>query len=86
MLPLHLYELLIHCWAVGTVPQDMQDANIVTLYKNKESTVTVTAIVAFHYKALLERLSLGQCSEDFRSLPAVFTLSHNAASEPVGPP
>ncbi len=30
-----LHELLLQCWEVGTVPQDMRDANIITLYKNK---------------------------------------------------
>ena len=31
----HLYELLCQCWEDGYVPQDMRDANIVSLYKNK---------------------------------------------------
>ena len=31
----HLHELLCQCWDEGTIPQDMRDANIVTLYKNK---------------------------------------------------
>ena len=31
----HLYELLCQCWEEGYVPQDMRDANIITLYKNK---------------------------------------------------
>ncbi|KAL8568561.1 hypothetical protein ACOMHN_058498 [Nucella lapillus] len=31
----HLYNLLLQCWEDGTVPQDMHDANIITLYKNK---------------------------------------------------
>ena len=31
----HLHELLLQCWEEGTVPQDMCDANIITLYKNK---------------------------------------------------
>ena len=30
-----LHELLCQCWREGAVPQDMRDANIVTLYKNK---------------------------------------------------
>ena len=30
-----LYEILCQCWREGKVPQDMRDANIVTLYKNK---------------------------------------------------
>ena len=31
----HLHELLLACWEEGSVPQDMRDAKIVTLYKNK---------------------------------------------------
>ena len=30
-----LHELLLDCWEEGSVPQDMRDAKIVTLYKNK---------------------------------------------------
>ncbi len=30
-----LHELLLQCWEEGTVPQDMRDANTITLYKNK---------------------------------------------------
>lgn len=30
-----LHELLCLCWESGSVPQDMRDANIITLYKNK---------------------------------------------------
>lgn len=30
-----LHELLCLCWEKGHIPQDMRDANIVTLYKNK---------------------------------------------------
>ncbi|XP_063595337.1 uncharacterized protein LOC134772300 [Penaeus indicus] len=33
LLPLH--EVLCQCWKEGAVPQDMRDAKIVTLYKNK---------------------------------------------------
>ena len=31
----HLHELLSLCWREGEVPQDMRDAKIVTLFKNK---------------------------------------------------
>ena len=30
-----LHEILCQCWREGEVLQDMRDANIVTLYKNK---------------------------------------------------
>ena len=35
MLLTKLYELLCQCWEEGTVPQDMRDAIITTLYKYK---------------------------------------------------
>ncbi|GFR78818.1 hypothetical protein ElyMa_002273900 [Elysia marginata] len=31
----HLHELLLQCWDEGTLPQDMRDAKIITLYRNK---------------------------------------------------
>ena len=31
----HLHTLLLKCWDEGSVPQDMRDAKIITLYKNK---------------------------------------------------
>ena len=34
LLPL-LHDILIKCWREGMVPQDMRDAKIITLYKNK---------------------------------------------------
>ena len=33
LIPLH--NLLVKCWEEGAVPQDMRDAKIITLYKNK---------------------------------------------------
>ena len=32
---IELHKILILCWKEGAVPQDMRDANIITLYKNK---------------------------------------------------
>nr|XP_027231896.1 uncharacterized protein LOC113823449 [Penaeus vannamei] len=32
-----LHDLLCQCWNEGEVPQDMRDAKIITLYKNKGS-------------------------------------------------
>ena len=33
LVPIH--KLLTQCWKEGSVPQDMKDANIITLYKKK---------------------------------------------------
>ncbi|MCP4267312.1 MAG: hypothetical protein GY777_17355, partial [Candidatus Brocadiaceae bacterium] len=33
----HLHDILVKCWREGMVPQDMRDAKIITLYKNKGS-------------------------------------------------
>ena len=30
-----LHDLICNCWEPGHIPQDMRDAKIVTLYKNK---------------------------------------------------
>ncbi|XP_076442831.1 uncharacterized protein LOC143281507 [Babylonia areolata] len=32
----HLHQLLLQCWEEGTVPKEMRDANIITLYKNRD--------------------------------------------------
>lgn len=31
----HLHELLCQCWEEGTMPQDIRDATVISLYKNK---------------------------------------------------
>ena len=31
----HLHEPQLHCWEDGAVPQDMRDAKIIAIYKNK---------------------------------------------------
>ena len=43
----HLHELLLQCWEEGTLPQDMRDANVITLYKNKVTAATVTTSVEY---------------------------------------
>ena len=52
LLPLH--EVLCQCWQEGTVPQDMRDSNIITIYKNKgEQLYTmITTTGASPYAAL----------------------------------
>ena len=42
----HLHELLCLCWQKGYIPHDIQDANIITLYKNKGDCSKLTPIVA----------------------------------------
>ena len=51
----HFHELLLHCWEEGTVPQDMCDANIITLYKNNGDPVPATTIVESPSLALFGR-------------------------------
>ena len=41
-----LYVLLCQCWQ-GAVPQDMRDAKIITLFKNKGATATTTEASPF---------------------------------------
>ena len=40
-----LHVLFLLCWKEGTVPQSMQDANIVTLHKNKGDQIIVIATI-----------------------------------------
>ena len=47
-----LYEIFCFCWREGGVPQDMKDANIVTLYKTKGDGVTAITTVASLFSAL----------------------------------
>ena len=41
-----LHELLCLCWEQGHFPQDMRDANIVTLYRTRVTVVIATTIAA----------------------------------------
>ena len=51
------HDLLCLCWEQGYIPQDMRDANIVTLYKNKVTGVTATITGASLSSALLAKFS-----------------------------
>ena len=51
----HLHELLLQCWEEGTLPQDMRDANVITLYKNKVTAATVTTSVEYPSSVSLGR-------------------------------
>ena len=47
----HLQELLLQCWEEGSVPQDIRDANIITLYKTK--AIAAIAITIAKYPSLV---------------------------------
>ena len=47
-----LYEIFCLCWREGGVPQDMKDANIVTLYKNKGDGATAISLLSVVGKLL----------------------------------
>ena len=80
LLPLH--EVLCQCWKEGAVPQDMRDAKIVTLYKNKGERSDCN-----NYRGISllrqswARSSLGSCWSVCRNLPNVSTQSHSVVSE-----
>ncbi|XP_063596220.1 uncharacterized protein LOC134773073 [Penaeus indicus] len=58
-----LHEILCLCWREGEVPQDMRDANIVTLYKNK---VRVQSQQVYqHQIPPLEGTGIGRAWEGF---------------------
>ena len=50
-----LTELFDMCWNNGTLPQDLRDAVIVSLYKNKGRNRTVQTTEVSHYYPLLGR-------------------------------
>ena len=55
---MELYEILCHCWREDTVPQNMRDVNIVTLYKNKGDIVIATTVAAYPFSASWGKLLL----------------------------
>ena len=50
-----IHEILCQCWREGEVPQDMRDANIVTLYKNKGDCKTYHGISPQHRRQTLRQ-------------------------------
>ena len=55
-----LHNLFIKCWDVSKIPQDLKDVSIITLYKTRETTMTVITTEVYHCWA-----SLASCTEEF---------------------
>ena len=72
-----LHKLLCLCWEQGHIPQDMRDANIITLYKIKGDRSDCN-----NYR----RISLLSIVGKVFASPHAFIPSRSAASEPAGPP
>ena len=56
-----LQDLFTNCWEKGTLPQDLRDAVIVSLYKNKGENQTVQTIEASLCSPLLATSWLLSC-------------------------
>ena len=55
LLPL-IPDILVKCWREGMVPQDMYDAKIITLYKNKVLGRIATTTGEFPFLELLAKI------------------------------
>ncbi|XP_076068366.1 uncharacterized protein LOC143040815 [Oratosquilla oratoria] len=51
-----LHDVLCQCWKEGAVPQDMRDAKIVTLYKNKGERSDYAVVDSFELERLQSRI------------------------------
>ena len=76
-LTLAIYCIMCLCWEEGTIPQDMKDAQLITLFKNKGSrkdcnnyqAISLLSLVGKLFRTLLSRLQVltdrvypkGQC-------------------------
>ena len=56
-----LQDLFTNCWEKGTLPQDLKDAVIVSLYKTREKNQTVQTIEASLSSPLLAKSWLVSC-------------------------
>ena len=56
-----LLDLFTNCWENGTLPQDLRDAVIVSLYKNEGKNQTVQTIEASHCHLLQAKSWLVSC-------------------------
>ena len=56
-----LQDLFTNCWEKGTLPQDLKDAVIVSLYETREQTQTVQTIEASPYSLLQAKSWLTSC-------------------------
>ena len=56
-----LQDLFTNCWEKGTLPQDLKDAVIVSLYKTREKNQTVQTIEASLSSPVLAKSWLVSC-------------------------
>ena len=85
-----LHEILYQCWREGEVPQDMRDANIVTLYKNKGDRgdynnyrgISLLNIVGklFAKVVLIKLTLLADCANWYQMYLVSFPLEHTSSS------
>lgn len=79
-----LHDLLVCCWEQGRLPQDLRDAVIITLYKDKgEKSLTAPIIGGSPYFPSLAKYLPGSCSTgSFQPLLKKSAPRASAASEP----
>lgn len=79
-----LHKLLIQCWTESSVPQDLKDANIITLYKNKGDTGVCNNYRGISLLGIIGSCSLSSHLKDCRHSLRKFTQNPNVASDIKG--
>lgn len=76
-----LHELVCQCWREGSVPQDMRDANIITLYKNKGDRSDVNNYRGISLLSAIDKLFARDVLVRLQILAERVYPSHNVVSE-----
>ena len=82
---IELHKILILCWKEGAVPQDMRDANIITLYKNKGDRSDCNNYRGISLLSIVGKLFARVVLNASRYLQKESTQSHSVGSEQTGP-
>ena len=82
LVPLH--KLLTLCWKEGSVPQDMKDSNIITLYKNKGNRSSCNNYCGISLLSVIGKMFAHIIYTDYRYLLIEYILSHSVASAQKG--
>ena len=80
-----LHEILCLCWSEGEVPQDMKDANVVTMYKNKGDRGDCNNYRGIPLLIVVGKVFARVVLKRSRYLQSKSTLSRSVASVPTDP-
>ena len=63
------------CWQEGEVPQDMRDAKVITLYKNKGERTDCNSYIGSFLLSIVGKITL--CSFDYNNLQNLYIRNHS---------